>query len=224
MAFNVNNRSLKFAGHLYPDIELMKNILSVSKDEQYEIIRQYFTEGVPSAFSKNPVLYEKIRTFLGGKIGVNAKSISITGSARIGYSLSPIGNKFGRQYDEKKSDLDFFAVDANLFNNVSADFNLFVQWLNSPTNTNVNMVLLRENERVIAKSILNGFIDQDKIPDLINFPTVKSIYSSLRELLRIMGDTKNCPQPKKTSIRIYKDWNSCIKRITLNITDALEKS
>ena len=225
MAFKINNRSKCFSEQHYPDLDNMSNFIHVSNDEQKEIIRIYLTEGIPFIFFRNPILYEKIRTFLGQKLEINPKSISITGSGRLGYSLSPLNSKFGKPFEDKKSDLDFFIIDECWFNKLTYDFNVYKDWLNtSPILDEKTLTRYRANRTLIEKNLTYGFIDQDKLPDMTIFNNTKYIYAILRDLLKIMGNSVNCPQPKDASIRVYRDWQSCIDRISLNVKSAVSEN
>lgn len=220
--FEIDNHSLDFAEKHYPDLATLKKINLVSHKERVDIVRIYFTEGIPFAFIKNPILYEKIRVWLAKHLEVNPKSVSITGSARIGYTINPYkvqGTAF-----TPNSDLDFILVDERFFNNMVNDYFTFVEQLNSKLKQNhnkyehlINNTL--EIERCISRF---GFIDQWKIPDWSGLPTVNLTYNHLRHLIERMNVTNNCPRVSKASIRIYRNWESCVDRLSLNIHSALK--
>ncbi len=220
--FEIDNNSLDFAEKHYPDLPTLKKINLVSQKERVDIVRLYFTEGIPYAFIKNPVLYEKIRVWLARHLEVNPKSISITGSARIGYTINP--NKIQGTPFTANSDLDFIIVDETFFNNMVIDYFKFVEQLNSKLSQNqmkyeylLNQVL--EIERSITRY---GFIDQWKIPNWSGLSKLNLTNNNLIHLIERMNITNNCPQVSKASIRIFKDWESCVNRLTYNIHDALK--
>ena len=220
MPFKVNYLSNKFANTFHPDIPTLRGILKVSEVEKTEIVRLYFTEGIPNVFLGNPVLYEKIRSYLGSKLNVSPKDISITGSGRLGFSLSPQAGKFGREFINSVSDLDFFVVNSTLFDRFSQDLSIYAQI----TNEIPRGQFFDSNLSLLQNTSTFGFLDQDKFPDYKIFPAVSEAYSIMRQLLVVMGDTQNCPQPKDASIRVYKDWDSCVNRITFNVVDSLERN
>jgi hypothetical protein len=220
MGFKVNNLSKKFSGVQYPEIAILKGILNVAKDEQLEIIRLYFTEGIPEIFLNNPILYEKIRDFLSSNLKVNSKNISLTGSGRLGYSLSPEGNKFGRKFVNKVSDIDFFIVNKEMFDDFLGELSIYSRITNEISRNKY----FDSNLKLLQTTSKFGYLDQNKFPNDALFPRVSKTYSVLRKLLEIMGDTPKCPQPKDASIRVYRDWDSCVNRITLNVVDALHKN
>ncbi|MBL7911083.1 MAG: hypothetical protein JNJ41_08535 [Bacteroidia bacterium] len=220
--FEINDYSLDFAEKHYPDLATLKKINLVSHRERVDIVRIYFTEGIPFAFIKNPILYEKIRVWLAKHFEVDPKSISITGSARIGYTLNP--NKVQGTAFAQNSDLDLILVDEKFFNYMVDDYFSFVEQLNSKLSQNYGRYEhLLNNTLEIERSITRfGFIDQWKIPDWSGLPKVNIAYSHLRHLTERMSVTNNCPRVSKASIRIYKDWESCVNRLSININAALK--
>lgn len=219
--FEIHEKSSDFANKHYPDLETLRKITLVSKKEREEIVRLYFTEGIPYAFLKNPVLYEKIREWLSKHIEINPKNITITGSARIGYTLNP--NKEQGKIFSNSSDLDFIIVDEILFNKLEIDFIRFLESFNRNADSyiEVNETLLN-NILEIERNIPNGFIDHWKIPNRKEFKDTNQLYSILHHLLERMKATKDSLNPSKATVRVYKDWNSCIDRISLNLNWALK--
>lgn len=220
--FHIDKESKDFADKHYPSLETLRKIRLVNFNERLDIVRIYFTEGIPFAFLNNPILYEKIRDWLGKHFNVNPKSISITGSGRIGYSLNPYklqGKKFSNE-----SDLDFFIVDQTLFNDIVKDYFKFVELLSRRIGSNIkDYETLINNSIQIQKNIsFNGFVDQEKIPNWNGLPKINLVYSRLDHLKKRMHITDNCPQIRKTSVRIYKDWGSCINQLSINISSALK--
>lgn len=219
--FEIHENSSYFANKHYPDLETLKKITLVSKKEREEIVRLYFTEGIPYAFLGNPVLYEKIREWLGKHIEINPKTITITGSARIGYTLNP--NKMQGKKFSDSSDLDFIIVDEILFDKLETDFIKFLESLNMhPDSYLENNETLLNNILEIERNIPNGFIDHWKIPNKKEFKHTNQLYSILHHLLERLKATKDSPNPSKATVRVYKNWNYCIDRISLNLNWALK--
>ncbi|MES2568110.1 MAG: hypothetical protein V4565_14640 [Bacteroidota bacterium] len=219
--FEIHEGSLGFANKHYPDLETLKRITLVNRNERTEIVRLYFTEGIPFAFLNNPVLFEKIRVWLGRHIDVNPKAVSITGSARIGYSLNPY--KTPGKIFSNESDLDFIIVDNSLFGKLEEDFFACVKIFASSSDSKIstNRMLL-ENILEIERNIPKGFIDHWKIPNWRDLNTTNNLYSRLHHLLERLKITKDSPIPVKATVRVYKDWDSCVDRISFNLNSALK--
>ena len=96
----------------YPSPEEFREALGdVSKRSREHVVRLWLTEGTPFAFHNCPALYEEMRRWLGIRLEVCPKEITVVGSARIGFSLVK-GQDFGRPFD-KNSDLDLQLYTAN---------------------------------------------------------------------------------------------------------------
>ena len=88
--------------------------------ERAVLARLWISEGIPFAFKECPGLYEEVRNALAWRLGIDAKQISVVGSGRLGYSLAP--RMWGEPYRAVESDLDLFAVSADLFERLREDF------------------------------------------------------------------------------------------------------
>src|SRR4029077_2344964 len=103
----------------YPDPGQLTRAARVANFYEHEgLVRLWLSEGIPFAFREFPGLYEVVRGWLGSKLGIHPKTITLIGSARIGYSLAP-HPAFGRAFSAK-SDLDFAVVSESLFSTLSA--------------------------------------------------------------------------------------------------------
>jgi hypothetical protein len=71
-------------------------------------------------FSECPAVFEVLRGWLATRLDVDPKEISLTGSARIGSSISP--GKQGKRFTPT-SDLDLFVVSEKLFGQLREEFN-----------------------------------------------------------------------------------------------------
>lgn len=84
-----------------------------------EIVEKYlFVRETPFAFRDKRKGYEFLLNHLGKELGVSADSVTLVGSGRIGFSLSPF--KFGVPFS-KRSDLDIAIVDSRLFDTAWLD-------------------------------------------------------------------------------------------------------
>jgi hypothetical protein len=98
----------------------------MTKEERRGFCRSFLLEGTPAAFETEPMIYELMREWIARRLSVRAevhidpKEISLLGSARLGYSLSPYP-KFGRPFGAA-SDLNFAAISRGLFDALCSDF------------------------------------------------------------------------------------------------------
>lgn len=80
-----------------------------------EIVRDYVFGGEPFIFEDSVERYETFKSILSEALEVDRASITIVGSAKIGYSLSP--DSFGKGYGGH-SDVDVVIADEGLFDRV----------------------------------------------------------------------------------------------------------
>ena len=104
----------------YPRAQHVLEAAAVGQREKAILARLWISEGIPFAFRKCPGLYEEVRHSLAKGLELDAKQISVVGSGRLGYSLTP--KKWGAAYDATSSDLDFFTESERLFNELQDDF------------------------------------------------------------------------------------------------------
>ena len=116
----------------YPAAEHILRVLCEGWNvDRFAIARQWLSEGIPFAFQKCPAVYESLRSWLSEKLDVEAKEISLTGSARLGTSLK--NENFGKPFGPE-SDLDLFIVSAKLFQSMCDDF---LRWSSDFQNGNI---------------------------------------------------------------------------------------
>ncbi|MDE2759650.1 MAG: hypothetical protein OXH90_05045 [Paracoccaceae bacterium] len=198
----------------YPDYSLFLEALKENRRSRESIARLWISEGIPYAFKDFPALYEEIRRWLGYKLEISPKQISLTGSARLGFSLH-LGKKLG-----SNSDYDWFVVDENLFSNLDKEFSI---WLNDYESNKVapkNSTEQRfwdENLIVGKRNLHYGFFDTNKVPSYPEYKNVSKINNLMSILVAKIKQNEIEFKPKKSSIRIYKDWCSAIGQISLNL-------
>ena len=182
------------------------------------LARLWLSEGIPYAFQKRPGIYEAVRAWIGSRLGVDPKEVSITGSARIGQSLAP--RKLGQPFSEN-SDLDAFVVSAVLFERLRDDFNAWTFDYESgkvhPQNPREED-FWRDNVNRGPRLIQRGFLDAKLIPNLEHYHNTRSINQTmylLREKLRV---TPAAPKVASASLRTYRNWNSFARQVSLNLT------
>lgn len=80
--------------------------------EHREIVDELLIAGLPFAFRDAPDSYDTLLATLGTALGLSNNTMTVIGSGRIGFSLSP--EKFGVPFSPQ-SDLDVVVVSAELF-------------------------------------------------------------------------------------------------------------
>src|SRR6266404_1106160 len=106
---------------VFPESQTVRDILgSLSRDEKLGFLRLWVSEGIPFAFRDVPLLYEAIRSYISRRLSVPPKVLTMIGSARVGYSLSPLPD-FGKAFGNH-SDLDLSLVNEGIFQHLEADF------------------------------------------------------------------------------------------------------
>ena len=92
---------------------MLKSLRSCCGKEGLEsIVREYIFEGEPYVFCEAPSVYELLRRHLNEATGTREENITVVGSGKIGFSLSP--DTFPRQFSEE-SDIDVVVVNEELF-------------------------------------------------------------------------------------------------------------
>lgn len=193
----------------------------ITRDDVIYFVRLWMTEGVPRAFTEKSAYYEAMRDALSSRLGISHKSISLTGSARVGFSLAP--DKFLRPYDKESSDLDLFIVSDELFGRIS---NEIEQWMvivaDLPAPPPRHARYWRGNVEALTKKVRQGYLDTWLIPNIDMCRTSQQVNSSLFHVDRIMSAIEGAPTIKGNGVRIYKDWDSAIRQISYNVFKAIE--
>ena len=215
--FSVPNELKKIAC-TYPDARLLSSAAkSGGLIAKHAIARQWLSEGIPFAFKNCPGLYESIRVWLGTRLSIDPKAIGITGSAKIGQSLSPsqIGNPFN-----DKSDLDLFVISEVLFDKIVSEFNSwaydFESGKVSPSNSREER-FWKENIQRGPKNISKGFFDSKLVPNHANYVQVCNIAQTMWLLTEKLKVTSDAPKISDASIRCYKTWESFVHQISLSL-------
>ena len=161
---------------------------------------------------------ETARGWLATRLDVDPKEIHLTGSARIGQSLSPtkIGTAFGDH-----SDLDIFIVSKNMFERMKVDFNRwsyeFEGGLVQPSNDREKGFWADNYQRGL-KLIHRGFLDSNIVPNREAYPTIKNIAQTMWLLKEKLDLTDNAPRVKSASVRCYRDWGSYVRQMVISLS------
>lgn len=76
------------------------------------VVKEYVFGGTPHVFREKPESVDVLFKHLSGTLEIPEQNMTIVGSAKIGFSLSP--DAFPRQFSEQ-SDIDVLVVDEKLF-------------------------------------------------------------------------------------------------------------
>lgn len=220
--------ALPFATHPrlsshFPSPEQLRTILAGASRGAREIVaRLWLTEGLPSAFLPLPAVYEDLRGWLGYRLNVHPKEITLIGSARVGYSLAPPPD-FGRPFGPG-SDLDLSIISNDLFQRVASAFSSFSVDYRAGTVTPRSQherELWDANLAFGERNIPRGFFDSNKVPNFDRYPVVQQVNQSMWALVKKLEVTADAPRVRRASTRIYRDWQSFIDRVSFNLMAAL---
>jgi len=207
----------------FPSPEELRTILAGAPRPAREIVaRLWLTEGLPSAFLPSPAVYEDLRGWLGSRLNVHPKEITLIGSARIGYSLAPPPD-FGRAFGAR-SDLDLSIISKDLFQRVTSAFSTFSVDYRAGTvtpRTQHERDLWDANMAFGERNIPRGFIDPNKVPNFDRYPVVQEVNQSMWAIVKKLDVTPGAPRVRRASTRVYRDWQSFIDRVSFNLMAAL---
>lgn len=207
----------------HPDPNTLKCVISGSTRRSREIfVRLWLTEGEPFAFRECPAIFEDMRDWLASRLQLHPKELTLVGSARTGFSLAP-EPKYGTPFSSD-SDLDLAAVSETLFHGMTEEFHKFCADYQSELiapRTGFERQCWDENVDFGRRNLPNGFFDANKLPYFQRYELSQSIGQSMWELCKKLERTPGAPQPKRASLRIYRDWKALVDRVSLNLKRAL---
>jgi len=181
------------------------------------LVRLWLTEGIPYEFRNCPIVFEEIRAWLGRRLGVCPKVITIIGSARIGFSIA--GAKYGRPFNSD-SDLDLSIVSELLFERLS---DTFTKWQSEycggivHPRHEIERQLWDSNLEFGNRNIPAGFFDANKIPTYDRYPLIQDIQQAMWTLTRKLEVTPDLTPPRRSSVRVYKSWSILVSRLTISL-------
>ena len=203
----------------YPPANLLLEAAKTGdRDVRYAMSRLWLSEGVPFAFKSRPGVYEALRIWLARRLDVEAKEITIIGSGRQGFSLSPdqnVGRPFGSH-----SDLDFTVISSNLFPRLVDAFRRweqdYTQGVVSPRHEK-EKELWEENKKKCPPAAELGFIDPYKIPTWKSYPEAQMVEQALWEAHEKLKLTLGAPNVRKVSLRVYRNWDAFVRQMAINL-------
>ena len=203
----------------YPDAQtILKAIKAGDQDTRYSLARLWLSEGIPHCFKSQPAIYESMRLWLSRQLPVHAKELTLIGSGRQGFSLSP-NEHFGRPFGEH-SDLDWSAISPALFKQLKGAFK---RWRNDyitgavlPRNDQ-ERGYWEENAKKVPINLAHGFIDPYKIPTFNQYSEAQIVLDVLYRAHKKLKATSEAPRIRRVSLRVYRDWDSFIRQLSINL-------
>lgn len=182
------------------DIELIKKELSSLPTSSF--ITKWILEHTPYVFDNNEIEYIRWREGIAKKLRVDPSDIIITGSAALGFSLSP--HKNFKVFDDN-SDVDVSIISHHHFEVAWHDL-LHSRRHNMPP----QMKAALDDHK--ARLIYWGTIATDKILPLLSFGS---------EWDKIITQNKAHPSltGKEINFRIYKDKSSIRNYLSISVDD-----
>jgi len=212
-------KALQSVVDTYPTAEtIIEAINAGEKDVCYTLASLWLSEGIPYCFRSQPAIYEEVRLFLSHKLKIYAKEITIIGSGRQGFSLSP-GENFGRVFGEH-SDLDLSAISSFLFEKLK---NEFYKWRLDYTSGKISprhereRVYWEDNAKKVPSNLARGFIDPYKIPTFNKYPEACAIMDLTFLTHEILKITPGAPVVKRIGLRVFSDWNAFVRQMSVNL-------
>lgn len=216
--FNLTD-SAKLLEGTFPDKNYILNHLPLLRPNELDgFISLWLLEGFPHAFKSRPMIYDLAKNWLAEKLNINSNQVLLIGSGRTGYSLSP-NDKFGRPFSNN-SDLDFAIVSDQIFESLRVAYfkwrSDYLEGRVSPKNAN-QLKFWEDNRNRLQWHLQNGFINHDKIPYYPEYQPAGRIEDALSELTKKINQTDGSPNIKKTTLRVYRDWESFKSRMKFNL-------
>lgn len=208
----------------YPPQEVLANAAPRMRyQEVLGFLRLWISEGIPFCFRETPMLYETLREWLAGQIGADPNTVTMIGSGRIGYSLSP-APQYGKPFSSQ-SDLDLSVIAEHIFDRLSADF---YRWRADTQEGKAKPQNATERlywdaiQKELPGNIAMGFLDSHKIPLRREYATAQRIGQALWLLNAKLRITAGAPKTRKVSLRVYSNWPSFLKRLSLNFNHTIK--
>ncbi len=194
---------LRNLGHIFTAAELRTALTQCTESDLAALSLLWLTEGTPSGVA--PWAYQVFRELIAEAAGVAPKEVSIVGSLRAGFSLSPA--KFGVP-PHSNSDLDALVVSESLFSQVSEKL------LSGGVGPKVDL------ERVRKQADTYGFVDTKHFATLKRPEVVAKMHSCF---IRLKHLSRLAFNPNRSDVRIYRSWQHASRQIVRNLA-ALRKS
>lgn len=207
----------------YPSADAILEAARVGdRDARYAIARLWLSEGIPHSFKVRPGIYESLRRWLARRLDVQAKEVTLVGSGRQGFCLSP-GAHLRRPFGEH-SDLDLTVVSSSLFLRLEATFSRwnadYAAGQVAPRHTR-EAAYWKANRENVPSGIVRGFIDPHKLPILYSYPEAQVVAQAMYEAHEKLKVTPGAPAVSRLSLRVYRDWDSFMRQMAINLESAV---
>jgi hypothetical protein len=157
-----------------------------------EIVEEHLVSGLPFAFQENATAYDLLLNTLSEELRLRRESITMVGSGRIGFSLSP--DKFGTPFSSE-SDLDMLIVSEELFDKAWFDM--------LKLGRKYSGLEVRVRNWVDAHRMNNiywGFIQPDRLPGVVQIAA--AWFRAFRGLSRHRDLAR-----REIGGRLYRTWD-----------------
>lgn len=212
---------------IYPESSTLRKALpEMSKNELLAFLRLWVSEGIPFAFQHTPIQYEKVRAWLGDRLEVEPRDITVIGSARLGYSLSP-HPRFGRAFHAEQSDLDISIIAESCFRQLGECFEKwkydYQKGLVVPRHA-TERYYWDDNLQSVPSQLKRGFVDYNKIPFRPQYAYPQFVAQSLYQLKVKISSTNRALSFRKITSRFYNTWQSFFGQQLLNLRRTIRRN
>jgi len=199
-----------------PSANVTEFIRSAPPPEVRHFLELWVAEGIPYAFRHRPMLWQTARAYLAEQIDIDARELTIIGSARIGYSMSPTAD-FGRVF-HPRSDLDFTAVSSQLFGRIAADAESwsadYRTGVVQPSEAEKGYWI--ENAQRLPDNLARGFVDTHYVPNRSRYIWPSRVAQGLWRVMKKLTETEGPQWQRRNSLRVYRDWETFIRQLVTN--------
>ncbi len=212
----MSNACMNISGTYITAEEFKKNYKALDDIEQTSLLAHIIINNTPYIFKEIPLLYEQIKQYLSDRLQIQNESIKIIGSAKTGFSVSPLPY-YGKKFSEK-SDLDFTIISETLFEKLNKEYLIWETCYNNkqvlPQN-DIEEKYWINNISLLKRTTSRGFIDTNKIPNREICPLTMIINNSMYLIKYKLKEYHNIII-SKASVRVYKNYNLFLKQLKLN--------
>lgn len=181
------------------------------------LARLWLSEGIPYVFRDTPSIYDSLRVWIGRRLEIDPKEVTLIGSARTGYSMSP--DSYARPFSGR-SDLDLTIVSSCLFERLKANY---LAWVDDyrrgdvrPRNSK-ERTYWDENAYGGERRLGRGFLDAKLVPLLTRYRTAQTIGQTMFLVQRKLEITEGAPRVRQANVRVYKAWSSFVSQLARNV-------
>ena len=188
------------------------------RTELHALARLWLSEGIPFAFRAIPGLYEIVREWIATRLSIHPKELTLIGSGRQGSSIAP-PPKTGKPFDDE-SDLDWSVVSQPLFVRFKEEFETWAKDYRNgivQPRQRIERQYWDENLSTCPRTLQRGFIDPHKVPTWDRYPLSQLTGNTMWLVGGKCRSTVQAPVFKKSTIRVYEDWNAFIKQLAINL-------